>query len=94
MSSGENLNEVTSSFIKMKGNQSKSEDVLPNQKRKVNASVNEKESEVVLEKKSKVEFENCEVSVDSKYVHEMLGLPSGGSLLSNMDYISKNDEES
>nr|KAJ0205654.1 hypothetical protein LSAT_V11C500262920 [Lactuca sativa] len=42
----------------------------------------------------KVEFENCEVSVDSKYVYEMLGLPSGGSLLSNMDYIFENNEES
>nr|KAJ0215163.1 hypothetical protein LSAT_V11C300111790 [Lactuca sativa] len=42
----------------------------------------------------KVEFDNCEVSVDSKSVQEMLGLPSGGSLLSNMDYISENNEES
>ncbi|CAH1437384.1 unnamed protein product [Lactuca virosa] len=42
----------------------------------------------------KVGFENCQVSVDSKSVHEMLGLPSGGSLLSNMDYISENNEES
>ncbi|CAI9269216.1 unnamed protein product [Lactuca saligna] len=42
----------------------------------------------------KVEFDNYEVSVDSKSVQEMLGLPSGGSLLSNMDYISKNNEES
>ncbi|CAH1444699.1 unnamed protein product [Lactuca virosa] len=42
----------------------------------------------------KVEFDNCEVSVDSKFVQEMLGLPSGGSLLSNMDYISENNEES
>ncbi|CAH1452432.1 unnamed protein product [Lactuca virosa] len=41
----------------------------------------------------KVEFENCQLSVDSKSVHEMLGLPSGGSLLSNMDYISENNEE-
>nr|KAJ0192699.1 hypothetical protein LSAT_V11C800410670 [Lactuca sativa] len=41
-----------------------------------------------------VEFDNCEVSVDSKSVQEMLGLPSGGSLLSNMDYISENNEES
>ena len=42
----------------------------------------------------KVEFDNCEVSVDSKSIQEMLGLPSGGSLLSNMDYISENNEES
>ncbi|CAI9278032.1 unnamed protein product [Lactuca saligna] len=42
----------------------------------------------------KVEFENCQVSVESKSVQEMLGLPSGGSLLSNMDYISENHEES
>nr|KAJ0196196.1 hypothetical protein LSAT_V11C700343200 [Lactuca sativa] len=41
----------------------------------------------------KVEFDNYEVNVDSKYVQEMLGLPSGGSLLSNMDYISENNEE-
>nr|KAJ0202638.1 hypothetical protein LSAT_V11C500287350 [Lactuca sativa] len=41
----------------------------------------------------KVEFENYEVSVDRKFVHEMLGLPSGGSLLSNMDYIFENNEE-
>ncbi|CAI9264841.1 unnamed protein product [Lactuca saligna] len=41
-----------------------------------------------------VEFDNCEVSVDSKFVQEMLRLPSGGSLLSNMDYISENNEES
>ncbi|CAI9297303.1 unnamed protein product [Lactuca saligna] len=41
-----------------------------------------------------VEFDNCEVSVDSKSVQEMLGLPSGGSLLSNMDYISENNEKS
>ncbi|CAH1446684.1 unnamed protein product [Lactuca virosa] len=43
---------------------------------------------------SRWEFDNCEVSVDSKSVQEMLGLPSGGSLLSNMDYISENNEES
>ncbi|CAI9262814.1 unnamed protein product [Lactuca saligna] len=42
----------------------------------------------------KVEFDNCEDSVDSKSIQEMLGLPSGGSLLSNMDYISENNEES
>nr|KAJ0197600.1 hypothetical protein LSAT_V11C700375370 [Lactuca sativa] len=42
----------------------------------------------------KMEFDNCEVSVDSKSVKEMLGLPSGGSLLSNMDYISENNEQS
>ncbi|CAH1412652.1 unnamed protein product [Lactuca virosa] len=42
----------------------------------------------------KVEFDNCEVSVDSKSVQEILGLPSGGSLLSNMEYISENNEES
>nr|KAJ0188280.1 hypothetical protein LSAT_V11C900488800 [Lactuca sativa] len=42
----------------------------------------------------KVEFDNCEVSVDSKSVQEILGLPFGGSLLSNMDYISENNEES
>nr|KAJ0214366.1 hypothetical protein LSAT_V11C400171430 [Lactuca sativa] len=42
----------------------------------------------------KVEFDNCEVSVETKFVQEMLGLPSGGSLLSNMDYISENNEES
>nr|KAJ0204594.1 hypothetical protein LSAT_V11C500263610 [Lactuca sativa] len=42
----------------------------------------------------KVEFDNCQISVDSKSVQEMLGLPSGGSLLSNMDYISENKEES
>ncbi|CAI9282508.1 unnamed protein product [Lactuca saligna] len=42
----------------------------------------------------KVDFENCQVSVDSKFVHEMLGLPYRGSLLSNMDYISENNEES
>nr|KAJ0219958.1 hypothetical protein LSAT_V11C200065650 [Lactuca sativa] len=40
-----------------------------------------------------VEFDDCEVSVDSKSVQEMLGLPSNGSLLSNMDYISENNEE-
>ncbi|CAI9262813.1 unnamed protein product [Lactuca saligna] len=45
-------------------------------------------------KSLKVEFDNCEDSVDSKYIQEMLGLPSGGSLLSNMDYISENNEES
>nr|KAJ0207395.1 hypothetical protein LSAT_V11C500258730 [Lactuca sativa] len=42
----------------------------------------------------KVEFGNCQVGVDSKSVHEMLGLPSGGSWLLNMDYISENNEES
>ncbi|CAI9277666.1 unnamed protein product [Lactuca saligna] len=42
----------------------------------------------------KVEFENCQVGVDSKSIHEILGLPSGGSLLSNMDYIAENSEES
>ena len=36
-----------------------------------------------------MEFENCQVSV-----HRILGLPSGGTLLSNMDYISEHDEES
>ncbi|CAH1440368.1 unnamed protein product [Lactuca virosa] len=43
---------------------------------------------------SKVEFENCQVSIDSKFVHEMLGLPFGGTLLSKMDSISEHDEES
>nr|KAJ0219546.1 hypothetical protein LSAT_V11C300140380 [Lactuca sativa] len=42
----------------------------------------------------KVGFDNCEVSADSKFAQKMLGLPSGGSLLSNMDYISENNEES
>ncbi|CAI9261377.1 unnamed protein product [Lactuca saligna] len=41
-----------------------------------------------------VEFENCQVSVHCKSTQEMLGLPFGGSLLSNMDYISENTEQS
>ncbi|CAI9265683.1 unnamed protein product [Lactuca saligna] len=52
-----------------------------------------KGKKLVLKKVKTVEFENCQVSVDSKSIHEILGLPSGDSLLSNMDYISENDEE-
>nr|KAJ0193235.1 hypothetical protein LSAT_V11C800442470 [Lactuca sativa] len=33
----------------------------------------------------KVEFEKCQVSVNSKSVHEMLGLPFGVTLLSSVD---------